>query len=97
MDCLKCGKGSRVVDSKKTSQRITRRRECLSCSERWNTTEYRDGAQVAKHKAKPIDAVKPTEVKPQTERRRRREELLDLRESYDSDLSDILDDLGVFE
>lgn len=96
MDCLKCGKGSRVVDSKKTSQRITRRRECLSCGGRWNTTEYRDGAQVTKHKAKPNNAVKPSRPTAQT-RRRTREELFDLRESYDSDLPDILDDLGVYE
>ncbi|MCH1580812.1 MAG: hypothetical protein L7S55_08915 [Luminiphilus sp.] len=96
MDCLKCGKGSRVVDSKKTAQRITRRRECIACLERWNTTEHRDGAQADKHKAKPIDAVKPTRVTTHT-KRRVREELYDLREHHDSDLPDILDDLGVFE
>lgn len=95
MDCFKCRKGSRVVDSKKTAERITRRRECLGCGLRWNTTEYRDHSG-AKQKPAAVSAVKPAEVKPRLQRRRQREELFDLREGgYDSELNDILDDLGV--
>ena len=95
MDCLACRKGSRVVDSKKTTERITRRRECLGCGLRWNTTEYRDGA-AAQHKPVQKAAVKPAEVKPQERRRREPNDLVDLSDgSWDAELDDILNDLGV--
>lgn len=96
MDCLQCGKGSRVVDSKKGAQRISRRRECLGCGLRWNTTEYREGQQ-AKPSVQPR-VEKKVKQKAAVQRQRQREELFDLRESgYDSDLDDIMNDLGVFE
>ena len=96
MDCLQCGKGSRVVDSKKGQQRISRRRECLGCGLRWNTTEYREGQQ-AKPSVQPR-VEKKVKQKAVVQRQRQREELFDLRESgYDSDLDDIMNDLGVFE
>ena len=53
MRCLECGKGSRVVDSKKSLERITRRRECVQCGNRWNTIEYREGVRP---KAPPVRA-----------------------------------------
>ena len=92
MRCLECGKGSRVVDSKKSLERITRRRECVQCGHRWNTVEYREGA---KPKAPVKPKAEPGSRREQAPHRRRsREELFDMREGYDSDIDDILNDLG---
>ena len=96
MDCLTCKKGSRVVDSKKTAQRITRRRECLGCGLRWNTTEYREGR--AAKPSKPAGSTKQEPVRTKPVKKRSREELFDMREAgYDSDLDDIINDLGAWD
>jgi transcriptional regulator NrdR family protein len=89
--CLECGKGSRVVDSKKTLERITRRRECVQCGHRWNTIEYREGVRPKAEPIKPKAEPRAPQVR---ERRRSHEELFDMREGYDSDIDDILNDLG---
>ncbi|BAQ89974.1 transcriptional regulator NrdR [uncultured Mediterranean phage uvMED] len=91
MRCLECGKGSRVVDSKKTLERITRRRECVQCGHRWNTIEYREGVRPKAEPIKPKAEPRAPQVR---ERRRSHEELFDMREGYDSDIDDILNDLG---
>ncbi|BAQ89923.1 transcriptional regulator NrdR [uncultured Mediterranean phage uvMED] len=91
MRCLECGKGSRVVDSKKTLERITRRRECVQCGHRWNTVEYREGVRPKAEPIKPKAEPRAPQVR---ERRRSHEELFDMREGYDSDIDDILNDLG---
>jgi hypothetical protein len=91
MRCLECGKGSRVVDSKKTLERITRRRECVLCGHRWNTIEYREGVRPKAEPIKPKAEPRAPQVR---ERRRSHEELFDMREGYDSEIDDILNDLG---
>jgi Zn ribbon nucleic-acid-binding protein len=91
MRCLECGKGSRVVDSKKTLERITRRRECVQCGHRWNTIEYREGVRPKAEPIKPKAEPRAPQVR---ERRRSHEELFDMREGYDSEIDDILNDLG---
>ena len=91
MRCLECGKGSRVVDSKKTLERITRRRECVECGHRWNTIEYREGARPKAEPVKPKAEPRAPKVR---ERRRSHEELFDMREGYDSEIDEILNDLG---
>lgn len=91
--CLECGKGSRVVDSKKSLERITRRRECVQCGHRWNTIEYREGVRPKAPPVKPqAEPASRRERAPQ--RRRSHEELFDMREGYDSEIDDILNDLG---
>ena len=91
MRCLECGKGSRVVDSKKSLERITRRRECVECGHRWNTIEYREGARPKAEPVKPKAEPRAPQVR---ERRRSHEELFDMREGYDSEIDEILNDLG---
>ena len=91
MRCLECGKGSRVVDSKKSLERITRRRECVECGHRWNTIEYREGARPKAEPVKPKAEPRAPKVR---ERRRSHEELFDMREGYDSEIDEILNDLG---
>nr|BAR19618.1 transcriptional regulator NrdR [uncultured Mediterranean phage uvMED] len=91
MRCLECGKGSRVVDSKKTLERITRRRECVQCGHRWNTIEYREGVRPKAEPIKPKAEPRAPQVR---ERRRSHEELFDMREGFDSEIDDILNDLG---
>lgn len=39
MDCPKCGYASRVIDSRSESNRVMRRRKCLSCEKLFFTTE----------------------------------------------------------
>ena len=91
MRCLECGKGSKVVDSKKSLERITRRRECVECGHRWNTIEYREGARPKAEPVKPKAEPRAPQVR---ERRRSHEELFDMREGYDSEIDEILNDLG---
>lgn len=98
MDCLQCKRGSRVVDSKKTAQSISRRRECLGCGLRWNTVEYREGRHAKQAQTEPKKPSNPAVKQTMTARRRQREEMCDLREAgYDSDLDDIISDLGVWD
>lgn len=37
--CPKCGKDSRVTNTRASGMARKRRRECLSCAHRWNTYE----------------------------------------------------------
>ena len=37
--CPKCGKDSRVINTRAGTMARKRRRECLTCAHRWNTFE----------------------------------------------------------
>lgn len=87
MKCKQCGSsGHRVISSDKLREGVRRRRECLRCGNRWNTIETVLVERPAEPKAKP-------ERKP-VEPAYRREELEDLADGWDSELDDILNELG---
>lgn len=89
MKCKECGSsGHRVISSEKAREGVRRRRECLRCGHRWNTIEtvYVEPAAQPQPKAKAErKAGEPAY---------RREELEDLAGGWDSELDDILNELG---
>lgn len=87
MKCKECGSsGHRVISSEKAREGVRRRRECLRCGHRWNTMETVFVEPAAQPKAKAErKAGEPAY---------RREELEDLAGGWDSELDDILNELG---
>ena len=87
MKCKQCGSsGNRVISSDKAREGVRRRRECLRCGDRLNTIETvlveRPAEPKAKLERKPVEPAY------------RREELEDLAGGWDSELDDILNELG---
>jgi len=39
-ECEKCGGDSRVIRVRRPRGKIVRRRQCLDCRHRWNTSEF---------------------------------------------------------
>ena len=62
MECPKCGRESRVLDSRPEPNQVRRRRKCRSCDERFTTVER---LAVAPKQRKPAAKPKP---KPKKER-----------------------------
>ena len=89
MKCKECGSGgNRVISSEKAREGVRRRRECLRCGYRWNTMEVVYVEPVAQPKPK-AKAERKARVD-----YRERAELEDLAGGWDSELDDILNELG---
>lgn len=89
MRCLACGSGSKVIDVDKAQESVKRRRECISCGDRWNTLEQVLGAQVKQKPQQPPEPAKPAGGA------RRLQAVKDLAEIFDEDLDDIMKELGI--
>ena len=83
MECPKCGRESRVLDSRPEPNQVRRRRKCRSCDERFTTVER---LAVAPKQRKPVAKPKP---KPKPKKAKPR-----LRKQYDpwDDIDHLTDD-----